>query len=157
MDLTEGGIRVPCLLRWPRGMPRGGVSEQLAMTMDWMPSFLDAADVAPDSAYPLDGISLLPLLRDPSWRCERSLYWRMNHRQQRALRDGRWKYLQVDGHDYLFDVVRDPRERANQAQREPARLQAMRQAWLDWNDTMPPIPGDAAVTLVHGLADMPQR
>ena len=157
MDLTEGGIRVPCLLRWPRGMPTGGVSEQLAMTMDWMPSFLDAADVAPDSDYPLDGISLLPLLRDPSWRCERSLYWRMNHRGQRALRDGRWKYLQVDGHDYLFDVVRDPRERANQAHREPARLQAMRQAWIDWNDTMPPIPGDAAVTLVHGPADMPQR
>jgi hypothetical protein len=34
----------------------------------------------------------------------RPLHWRMNHRGQRALRDGNWKYLRVDGHDYLFDI-----------------------------------------------------
>ena len=44
----------------------------------------------------------------------------MNHRGQRALRDGDWKYLRVDGHDYLFDLPADERERANLGQREPA-------------------------------------
>ena len=39
----------------------------------------------------------------------------MNHRGQRALRDGDWKYLRVDGHDYLFDIPADERERANLA------------------------------------------
>jgi hypothetical protein len=50
----------------------------------------------------------------------------MNHRGQRALRDGDWKYLRVDGHDYLFNIPADERERANHAGREPARLAAMR-------------------------------
>ena len=44
----------------------------------------------------------------------------MNHRGQRALRDGDWKYLRVDGHDYLFNIPADERERANRAAREPA-------------------------------------
>ena len=48
-------------------------------------------------------------------RFERPMYWRMNHRGQRALRDGDWKYLRVDGHEYLFDIGDDERERANRA------------------------------------------
>ena len=57
MDLTEGGIRVPCVARWPRVIPAGGVTEQLAITMDWTATFLEAAGVAEHPDYPLD---LLP-------------------------------------------------------------------------------------------------
>jgi arylsulfatase A-like enzyme len=81
----------------------------------------------------------------------------MNHRDQRALRRGRWKYLKVDAHEYLFDIAADERERANQAPREPARLQMMRADWLAWNATMPPIPEDATVSVGYGVKDMPQR
>ncbi|MNF12099.1 hypothetical protein D3C80_2134840 [compost metagenome] len=81
----------------------------------------------------------------------------MNHRGQRALRDGDWKYLRVDGHDYLFNIALDERERANQAQAQPERLAAMRADWEAWNATMPAIPDDASVSLVCSTADMPQR
>ena len=81
----------------------------------------------------------------------------MNHRGQRALREGPWKYLRVDGNDYLFNIDNDERERANQAAREPERLARMRQAWEEWNDTMPPIPADASVSLGYSVKDMPQR
>jgi arylsulfatase A-like enzyme len=81
----------------------------------------------------------------------------MNHRGQRALRDGRWKYLRVDGHDYLFDIEADARERANRAGRDPDRLMRMRDDWEAWNATMPPIPEDATVSLGYGAKDMPQR
>ena len=74
-----------------------------------------------------------------------------------ALRDGDWKYLRVDGHDYLFNIPADERERANQAGREPARLAAMRAAWEAWEATMPPIPADATVSLGYSVKDMPQR
>jgi hypothetical protein len=73
------------------------------------------------------------------------------------MRDGNWKYLRVDGHDYLFDIPADERERANKAGREPDRLMAMREAWEEWNATMPPIPEDATVSLGYGAKDMPQR
>jgi hypothetical protein len=81
----------------------------------------------------------------------------MNHRGQRALRDGPWKYLQVDGNEYLFNIPADERERANLASREPARLEAMRAAWLEWDSTMPPIPQDATVSLGYSVRDMPSR
>jgi arylsulfatase A-like enzyme len=157
MDLTEGGIRVPWIAHWPASIAPGGVSEQQCMTMDWSATMLDAAGVAPHRAYALDGVSLLPVLRDAAHRFHRPLHWRMNHRGQRALRDGDWKYLRVDGHDYLFNIPADERERANRAALEPARLMAMRDAWEEWNATMPPIPDDATVSLGYSSKDMPQR
>ena len=71
----------------------------------------------------------------------------MKHRDQRAMRLGDWKYLQVDGNEYLFNIAVDARERANLAHRDPERLQAMRAAWLAWELTVPSVPNDAAVSL----------
>jgi len=157
MDLTEGGIRVPWIAHWPARIAAGGVSEQHCMTMDWSATFLAAAGVAADPGHPLDGVSLLPVLDDAAHRFERPLYWRMNHRGQRALRRGDWKYLRVDGTDYLFNVPADERERANHAAREPQRLAQLRADWEAWNETMPAIPTDATVSLGYGAKDMPQR
>ncbi len=154
MDLTEGGIRVPWVAHWPAVIRPGRVSSQHCMTMDWTATVLDAAGTAGPLA--LDGISLMPVLRgDPVFR--RVMHWRMKHRGQRAMRDGRWKYLQVDGIEYLFDIDADERERANRASLEPERLVSMRTAWLAWNDTMPAIPDDAKVSLGYSVKDMPQR
>jgi len=157
MDLTEGGIRVPWIARWPEVSPPGGVSTQQCMTMDWSATMLEAAGVAAHPDYPLDGVSLMRVLRDPLRTFRRPLYWRMKHRNQRALRDGDWKYLRVDDNDYLFNLPADERERANQGSREPQRLAAMREDWERWNQTMPAIPADATVSLGYSVKDMPQR
>ncbi|MBU6259612.1 MAG: sulfatase-like hydrolase/transferase [Burkholderiales bacterium] len=156
MDLTEGGIRVPWVAQWPARIAPGSVSEQHCLTMDWSATMLAAAGVAPHPDYPLDGVSLLPVLEGGA-TFERAMAWRMKHRGQRALRDGRWKYLRVDGHDYLFDVEADERERANRAPLEPERLAALRAQWEAWNAMMPPIPEDATVSLGYSVRDMPQR
>ena len=157
MDLTEGGIRVPWVAHWPATIPAGSVSEQHAMTMDWSATLLALGGGQPHPDYPLDGVSLEALLRDPAQRFERPMHWRMNHRGQRALREGDWKYLMVDGHEYLFNIPADARERANLAKREPVRLARLRDQWLAWDATMPPIPADATVSLGYGAKDMPQR
>jgi len=157
MDLTEGGIRVPWIAHWPAGIAPGGVSSQHCLTMDWSATMLNLAGVAAHPEYPLDGMSLAPVLRDPSRTFHRPMHWRMKHRGQRALRDGHWKYLRVDENDYLFNISGDARERANQAKKEPERLQAMRENWEAWNATMPAIPGEAAVHLGYSTKDMPQR
>ena len=157
MDLTEGGIRVPWVAHWPAVIPSGGVSAQHCMTMDWSATLLDVGGGQAHPDYPLDGVSLQALLRNPGHAFERALFWRMKHRGQRAVRDGDWKYLMVDGREYLFNIVADARERANHAQRDPERLAAMRERWLAWDATMPPIPEDASVSLGYGAKDMPQR
>lgn len=157
MDLTEGGIRVPWIAHWPAAIAPGQTSEQQCMTMDWSATMLAAAGVPAHGDYPLDGVSLLPTLHDASVQTPRLLHWRMNHRGQRAMRDGDWKYLRVDGNDYLFNIPADERERANLGHVHPERLSAMRNAWEAWNATMPPIPEDATVSLGYSTKDMPQR
>ena len=156
MDLLEGGLRVPLVARWPARINAGGVSATLNLTMDWTATMLRAAGLTEDGDAPLDGVDLAPVLADPALNMPRKLYWRMNHRKQRALRDGRWKYLMVDGYEYLFDVETDAREKANMAKREPERLVAMRADWEAWAATMPGIPEDAKVHLVYGEADIPR-
>ena len=156
MDLLEGGIRVPLLARWPARIKAAQVSHMPAITMDWTTTMLAAAGVAPHPAYPQDGVSLLPLFADAAWQAPRNLYWRMAHRNQRAMRQGKWKYLRIEEHEYLFDLATDQRERANQAARDPGRLGAMCAAWEAWAATMPGIPQDAKVSLLYGEAQMPR-
>jgi arylsulfatase A-like enzyme len=157
MDLTEGGIRVPWIARWPARIPAGRTSAQHCMTMDWSVTMLELGGGAADPDHPPDGVSLVPVLDDPSHGFARPMFWRMNHRGQRALRDGRWKYLMVDGHEYLFDLESDARERANLAGRDPQRFESLRARWLAWNETMPAIPPDATVSPGFSARDMPQR
>ena len=87
----------------------------------------------------------------------RPMHWRMKHKQQRAYRYGDWKYLKIDEHEYLFNIERDARERANQAHRQPDRLDKMRAAWEAWNAQIPPVPPDARTHLVYTLENMPSR
>jgi arylsulfatase A-like enzyme len=155
MDLTEGGIRVPYIAHWPRVVGAGGVTSQLAITMDWVATFLAAASVPAHADHPLDGMSLVPVLRDPVACSDRALYWRMKHRDQRALREGRWKYLAIGANEYLFDLEADERERANLARRHPDRLAALRARYAAWSATMPPVPEEARVSLVYTDKDMP--
>ncbi len=157
MDLTEGGIRVPWIAHWPAVIPAGSVSQQHCMTMDWSATLVELGGAQAEPSHPFDGVSLASLLRDPTGQFDRPMFWRMNHRQQRAMRSGPWKYLRVDGNDYLFNIVADARERANLGKREPERLAQMRQAWEDWSGTIPPIPEDATISLGYSSKDMPQR
>ena len=118
-DLLEGGLRIPALVRWPGHIPAGRTTDQVAITMDWMPTFLAAADAPPDPGFPLDGMNLLPQLIGGAAPVPRRLYWRYHLNAQRALRDGDMKYLKIAGNEFLFNVADDPLERANLKQRQP--------------------------------------
>lgn len=157
MDLTEGGIRVPYIVRWPEKIPAGTVSTQQLITMDWMPTILEAAGVNADQDYPLEGISLLPMLADPAVEQTRTLFWRMNYRKQRALRTGDWKYLAIEDNEYLFNISADERERANLARREPERLSALREQYQQWADSVRPISSEASAEMLYTEKDMPRR
>ncbi|MBL8379102.1 MAG: sulfatase-like hydrolase/transferase [Burkholderiales bacterium] len=156
MDLLEGGIRVPLIAHWPARIRAGSKCATPVMTMDWSATFLAAAGVAAHPDYPLDGISLLPLMDDPGWDPGRGLFWRTTHRGQRAVRLGTWKYLRVGEHEYLFDLAQDSHERANLREREPARFAQLKAAWEAWSEDMPGIPPGARASLVFGEADMPR-
>jgi arylsulfatase A-like enzyme len=158
MDLTEGGIRVPYILHWPKGITDPGrVSTQHCLTMDWTATILDIAGAIPPAGHKIDGISLVSTFKSAGSTFERPMFWRMKYNDQRAFRLGDWKYLKINEYEYLFNIARDARERANQAKRDPDRLKAMRAQYEAWNAQIPPVPVDAKVSLIGTLADMPAR
>jgi arylsulfatase A-like enzyme len=154
-ELLEGGLRIPAVMCWPDRLPAGRVSDQVTITMDWLPTLLDAAAVSPDATYPPDGISLLPVLDGRGAPVRRTLFWRYRSNAQRAMRDGDLKYLKLRGQTFLFDVEKDPLERANLKTRLPGEFDRMVAAWESWASTMlPEVPDSfAEVYTAADLAD----
>ncbi|MES2262409.1 MAG: sulfatase-like hydrolase/transferase [Pseudomonadota bacterium] len=138
-ELLEGGIRVPAIVRWPARIKANQVSDQVAISMDWLPTLLSAAGTEPDSAYPPDGQDLLPVLLGDRPTTTRTLFWRYKANAQRAVRSGNWKYLKLNGNEFLFDVTVDQRERANLAKKHPQVLADLKTQWETWNAAMLPI------------------
>ena len=135
-ELLEGGIRVPLLARWPTRIRAGSVTQQTAMTMDFLPTLLDAAGAKPDQRKAPDGVSLMPTLSDPARVEERTLFWRYHAHSQGAVRRGQYKYLSIEGAEYLFDVVADPQERGNLNKHQEAIFRELKAAWTKWNGEM---------------------
>ncbi len=148
--LYEGGIRVPFLARWPGVIQPGSTSDEPAVHVDLFPTLLDAtgASVPPD--YPLDGTSLLPLLRCPSASLDRdAIYahfpgylqayipeavWRTT--PVSTIRMGDWKLLEFleDGRLELYNLRDDLGETHNLTAARPdmaRQLHARLAAWRD--------------------------
>jgi len=157
MDLSEGGIRVPWIAKWPGVIPPNSVSNQHCMTMDWSRTLLEIGGAEPHPDFPADGISIKDALLHPNQSFYKPLFWRMKYHDQKAMRSGDWKYLSIEGNEFLFNLASDARERANLAHKFPNRLHQMRQDWDQWALTVPTIPVDASASVGFDERNMPQR
>lgn len=137
-ELLEGGLRIPAIISWPAHIPQGRTTDQVTISMDWMPTLLSASGVASDPDFPFDGINLLPMLTQDAASVERKLFWRYKANAQRAARDGDFKYLKILENTFLFNVVEDPMERANLKLRRKDIYDRIVAEWHDWNATMLP-------------------
>jgi len=134
--LYEGGIRVPCIVRWPSRIEAARESNQVACAVDWFATFMDLCGEEPNPD--LDGHSLLPLLTsadgassDPT----RTLVWKTGAHKElmrkswSAVRRGDWKWIRPPNQEAeLYNVKDDPCETNNLAGRHPdlmAELQAI--------------------------------
>ena len=136
-ELLEGGLRIPAIVSWPAVLPKNSTNDQVAISMDWLPTFLGAAGAQPDPAFPADGMNLLPALGGAA-PTPRTLFWRYKANAQRAVRDGDFKYLKIRENTFLFNVADDPMERANLKDRRKDLYETLAKKWLDWNATMLP-------------------
>src|SRR6185295_10991959 len=134
-NLGEGGIRVPAIVRWPRVIPSGRTTNQVAINMDWTATILAATSTASDPEYPLDGQNLLPILRGSQVQ-ERTLFWRVG--DQDAVRMGDWKYRRVGNETYLFNLRVDEREQANFKKQSPEIFEKLKAEFEKWEQQMLP-------------------
>ena len=151
-ELLEGGLRIPSIISWPARLPQGKTSDQVSISMDWMPTLLAAAGGEPDSAFPMDGINLLPMLTGASPILPRTLFWRYKANAQRAVRDGDMKFLKILGNTFLFNVAEDPMERANLKDRQKDVYERLVNKWLDWDETMLPEVDESGTGGITGAA-----
>jgi arylsulfatase A len=102
----ENGIRTPCFIRWPGGFKSPAKTDRLAAHIDILPTILEACGVTPPAGVKLDGLSLLPLLLNPStnWP-DRTLFfqWDSGQTPRRGhaytVLTEQWKLVQPCGMD----------------------------------------------------------
>ena len=143
MQLWEGGIREPAILRWTGHLPANTISEQVVTTMDWTATILSLARAKIDRRFPLDGMDILPVIKGKKEITDRTLYWRIFQRvKHKAIRDGNWKWLQDEnGNEYLFNLKEDPSEKNNLNEKYPDIFQQLKIKYATWERTvLQPIP-----------------
>lgn len=137
-NLFEGGIRVPCVAWWSGVLPRGVVSEQPCMTMDFSQSVVRAAGARPACSF--DGIDVLRLVETDAPVQSRTLFWRIRRGQwtRKAVRDGDMKYIALANgnsiQEYLFDLRADPREKDNLLSERPEEAGRLEELLREWED-----------------------
>jgi uncharacterized sulfatase len=86
----EGGLRVPCIARWPGRIPAGRTSAEPAIIMDLFATALAAAGIAPPSGRAVDGKDILPLLAGEGPSPHEAIFGFRGERVA-SVRSGRWK------------------------------------------------------------------
>lgn len=133
--LFEGGIRVPCLMRWPGKIAPGTLITQPSSSLDFYPTFSEVAGVSVEEDAFVDGESLLPYF-DNEDLVDREFFWELaphkelDRRPWAALRSGDWKYVNSPSEgEFLFNLSSDPNEESNLSEDQPERFEAMKARW----------------------------
>jgi arylsulfatase A-like enzyme len=138
MNLWEGGIRVPAIVRWPGVTLAGRVTNQAATTMDWTATILGVTGAKADPAYPLEGENLIDVCTGARAPFDRTLFWR--NRVHDAARMGQWKYLREGNNEHLFDLSQDPGEKAEMRFKHPDVFERIRGEYQAWSAKVLPRP-----------------
>jgi len=142
--LLEGGIRVPCVVRWPGKIPKGIESEQPCMTMDFSASITRVAGARLPRQRSFDGIDILERVETNQPVAPRTLYWRARRGEvtRKAVRSGDLKYLyEKKGapiREYLFDLAHDPGEKNNLFSKRKEEVQRLKQLLATWEIQVKP-------------------
>lgn len=152
LELWEGGVRMPFIVRWPGHVPAGRVDEASVMSaVDMFPTLCALAGITVPANLPLDGVdaSRTVLGEEPLDRAK-PLFWEYGRNQEffkfgpdpspaLAMRRGNWKLLiNPDGSGAaLYDLSKDPKEENNLAALESKRLEAMKAELMAWRATWP--------------------
>jgi len=132
LHMYEGGIRVPGIIRWPGKVQPGTVSSEPVNGTDVLPTLCALAGATVPKDRPIDGTSILPILRGQKLRRRLPLYWRYDRAISKpftvAMRQGDWKILADEEMTKfeLYNLSEDIAEQNNLADKRPDRLEAMK-------------------------------
>ena len=150
----EGGIHVPFIVSWPSKLEGGTKCDVPMWSIDLFATALDAAGLPLPKDKPLDGKSILPVLKGESKKLHDKLYWSSGGSKGKwAIRSGKWKLVAERNRIELFDLEKDLSEKTDLAKKYPKVVSELTENYNKWLDEMAdPLsnhekrwkPGDAA-------------
>lgn len=154
----EGGIRVPLIVRWPKVTTAGSTCSTAVIGTDLLPTFAEVVGRSVPGNQACDGVSLLPLLRDPRAALSRdALHWHLPHYNLSykqtpcsVIRQKQHKLIHFyeDDRDELYDLDADPGETNDLSKTQRALAQSLRASLDKWltevNAPLPTRRNDAA-------------
>jgi arylsulfatase A-like enzyme len=130
----EGGVRVCCLVRYPKRIPAGTVNREFLTSLELFPTLLKLAGADPPEGVVLDGFDMMPALAEGKPSPRREMYWK--RRAKEAARVGHWKWIRNESGTYLFDLSKDVSEKNNLIDKMPEKAAEMEARFTDWLQRM---------------------
>lgn len=134
--MWEGGIRVPCLIRWPNGkVPAGVTNEQFLSSLEILPSLAQASGVSLPKGLILDGFDWWPVIRDERKSPRREMFWQ--RKETVGVRVGKWKWVDMgEQGSGLFDLEQDVGEQNDLSNKRPEVLEELMLRYANWLKAM---------------------
>jgi arylsulfatase A-like enzyme len=135
----EGGIRMPYMMKFPGRIQAGQVYDKPVSTLDILPTVAAACGVPTTGTQPLDGVNLLPYLRNEKDGAPHEvLFWKLA--AYSGVRMGNWKlYLEPkNGVAHLYHLEADPGEKVDLKELQPGVFHDLLARYTAWDKSLPP-------------------
>ncbi len=133
-QMFEGGIRVPCVVRWPGRIPAGTVSDEFLTSLEIFPTVCRAAGVGLPEQVVYDGFDMMPVLQGKAKSERKEMFWQ--RRLDKGARVGNWKWVESSRGSGLFDLSSDIGEKNDLSRKRPDILKMVKARFANWEKTM---------------------
>ena len=138
-QMWEGGIRVPCIVRWPNGdIPAGAVNDAFLSSLELFPSLAAATGSLTRSDVAQDGFDWWDTLRRKTDSPRTEMFWK--RKDNVGARVGKWKWVQMGDAGGLFDLEADAAETRDLSEEKPEVLKMVKIRYQEWIDEMEAAP-----------------
>jgi arylsulfatase A-like enzyme len=132
--MFEGGLRVPCIVRWPGVVPAGSVCEEFLSSMEIFPMLCNAAGARPPRGVTLDGFDMTDVLMGQKKSPRKEMFWK--RQANKAARVGDFKWVESDRGSGLFDLSNDISEEHDLSKEKPDVLKKVTSRFAAWTKQM---------------------
>jgi len=140
--LYEGGLRVPCIVRWPGKIKPGAICDEPIITHDFYPTLMEVAGVKANKKQIIDGANLVPLFQGATHLKRDTLFWHypmakphfLGGVSASAIRAGDFKLIEFPSENRveLYDLQKDLAEQHDLADAQPKKTKELQKKLHDW-------------------------